>query len=464
MTLFEGAQKISALPQEKQQQFKQFFEQQIQHQIPLHIDLYLLLLFSLILIDIALKPSLSELGWLDYTRLALLSLLALAHRHTRLRTMRHLTVYALFLLNALYFHLPLIISGWTENPTGWTNNADAFFKLSLTLLSVGCTTFSLLHSSIIVVLHVLFLLASLTFSLPTEQAQALFVSLTTEWLVLFCLVYAILLVPLQRRIFRNIFAFKFILQEKNRLLADTLELLHTTEQQLAYQQKQRALSHMASGLLHEIINPVNCTLQALSYAQEVNAQEVNASPEVASTLKQVMTQQHHIASVVTELREFSLDRPNAEPQRVNLKNLIDQAIRLCHGELKAIDVRRNIPDGIDLTCHPNALMQVLINLMLNASDALHEHPSEPDAIIQIDAERTAEHVLINIRDNGKHRIETASLQSEPKPGRSALGLRICQTILRHHQGSLVLDSAPGSWTRACIQFPSERLSNQVAAT
>ena len=256
---------------------------------------------------------------------------------------------------------------------------------------------------------------------------------------------------------RNILALQFLLRDRNRMLSRTLRTLQVTEENLIQQQKHQALSHMAKGLLHEIMNPVNCSVQALQYAKDINE-----DPELGEAIDDAAAHQKRIADIVSDLIDFSVPHPEHAKELANLTGLINAATRFTKHKLRGIDLEIDVPETLTVPCYPSALTQVFVNLFLNAASALQSQLDRQPAIIHVSTTRDARTLDITLADNGCgipeeeiRRLTDPFYSTSDTPENLGLGLSICQTILRHHGGTLSISSALGQWTRVTLALPLE---------
>ena len=449
MKLLSGMDQIRQLPVYRQQRFERFFRTQYRHRVlPLFADVYLAIAFIgtlLFLAGLALSDEgRSILGTYVIYTLILTALIA-AHWFTRLRRAAPLVVYLVFINMATFSYLGYIVSGAAIAPV-----VGLFFFIS----SVGIITLSLLHTTIILITNlILLVLATAVATEPSAFAGTL-IGILTNWLILMCLVVAPLSAWFFSQFLRNLLALQYLLRDRNRQLSRTLETLRSTEQRLAQEQKHQALSHMAKGLLHEIMNPLNCASQALGFASAVNR-----DPEITDALDDTALHQKRIADIVSDLIQFSRPAPDQNREQADLHALVETATRLCRHQLRGINVRLSIPAEPRLTCYPSALIQVFVNLLLNAAAAIHD-TAQRAGTIDIDASLSSEHVTIEVQDNGMGiaeedmaRLTDPFYSTNDTPDNLGLGLSICQTIMRHHQGAMAISSEPGQWTKVTLTLP-----------
>lgn len=452
MKLFNGLQQIQQLPARKQRQFERYFKAHTRFRfLPKFADLSLLFVLIGTVAHILMRSAdvgLANLPVLNFVYLAVVGSFLVAHRFKAIRHRPPLIMYLVFVNMAIFSYLGFITSNGSVLP---------LIGLHFFLSFVGLVTLSLFHTLTMIGINLalLFLCSWVAAMGSGPAADAIIETVLLNWLVLMCLVIAPLSANFFNRFIRNILALQYLLRDRNRLLTRTFRTLKVTEEQLIQQQKHQALSHMAKGLLHEIMNPVNCSVQALQYARDISE-----DPEITEAIDDATLHQNRIANIVSDLIEFSVPHPEHTKEPAQLAELIQTAARFCSNKLRGIELRVSVPDGMTLPCYPSALTQVFVNLLLNAASAIQRQTSEEFGLIQISATQGPKEWVIEITDNGCG-IEADQLRKLADPFYSTsesgenlgLGLSICQTILRHHDGRLDISSEPGHWTRVSLHLP-----------
>ncbi len=450
MKILDGLRQVQHLPARKQRQFERFYSAQSRFRfLPVFADVSLLI--TLVGTIAHLMMLAAQLGLANVPRglflyIAILSALIVAHRVKPVRFRTPLIMYLVFLNMAVFSYLAFIKTGGDITPT-----IGLYFFISF----LGIVTLSPLHTLIMIAINLVFLFVATLVAMPEQAVAAKLQEVLLNWLVLMCLVVSPLLAVFFRRFVRNILALQFLLRDRNRLLTRTLRTLHVTEENLIQQQKHQALSHMAKGLLHEIMNPVNCSVQALQYAKDINH-----DPELGEAIDDAAAHQNRIAEIVSDLIEFSVPHPEHAKETANLTGLISTAARFCKNKLRGIELEIAIPDTLTVPCYPSALTQVFVNLLLNAASAMQERVDHTRALIRVSASRDTRNLTVAVTDNGCgiprediRRLTDPFYSTRETPENLGLGLSICQTIMRHHGGTLAIDSEPGQWTRVSLILP-----------
>lgn len=450
MNIFEGIKKVRQLSPKKQARFDRYFAVQSRYKLlPLFADFSLFISVSSAIIFISILAQqangFNNIHILNYVYAGIIAVLAIAHRTTKLRLTSPLIVYLMFSTMALFAYLHYISVGGGLKP---------LFGLQFFISSIGFLTFSLFHTLVILGVNFLLLYAATSVIAGPRDVLEMLIPLATNWFTLMCLVVAPISAVFCRWFFKNSFALQFMLNDTNKRLATTIRTLNNTENKLIQQQKHQALSHMAAGLLHEIINPVNSTTQALNYAKTINQDD-----EIREVLNDAIAQQSRVTTIVNDLKSFSSPKAEQNFEVKNFNLLVSQAMRLCQSILKDVKIVNALPEELSIPCYPSSTIQVLVNLFNNSASAFHTiNSTQPQ--IELSCQQTPSSYLISIKDNGQgikendlKRLTDPFFSTSNAPDRLGLGLSICQTIMRHHDGKMLVSSELHSWTQVVLEFP-----------
>ena len=448
MKLFDGLNQVERLPLGKRLRFKKFLNHQIKYRVlPLCCDLSLVLtligtvIHILILIE---SQGLGSVHALNYLNLAILILIAVCHQYKPLRRLAPCVVYLVFANMAIFTYL-----GYLATKGDITTIVGLFFFLS----SLGFITLSLKHTLIILGTNILILILASKLIRPDEGIFTITFSLVSNWFIFMCLIVAPLSACFNRWFLEQLFALQYLLNDRNRLLGRTLKSLKHTEQALINQQKNKALSHMAAGLLHEIINPLNSANQALQYAKSIEPGE-----EVKEAVSEAMLHQDRIVQLVSDLKQFSKPNQALILEKTDVVKLLEKALSFCRPSIKHIQTNNKLPQNISLKVHAPSILQVFTNIINNAARAMAE---KPNPILTINARKLANSIELVFEDNGcgieENTIEQLTepfYSTSEAPDNIGLGLSICQTVMRHHDGHIKIESELGHWTRVSLHFNS----------
>lgn len=455
MKLLSGLEQVNQLPAESVRRFHEFCRAQVAELTPrlLDIGFIFVVIGSILLFQTQPLDGLPAGQWhpLQQLYLFLLIGLGLLHRFSRIREFALVTLYIQFFLLAAYIYLEHVFTNTVPTPMN---------AVSLYLALTGFNTLSIKHTSILIGLNLALLYGTLFAISAPGQAFSLFTALTLNWWFISFMTMSLVACQFSCWLHANLFAFQFLIEENNSSLIQAVEKLNEKEQELIQQQKHQALSHMASHLLQDIETPVKQSLILLEQARQLNMNN-----EVLEAIDDATANQQRLNHILDDLKTFSTNTPDTPPELTSIKRLLEQAIKYCRNELDGIHITQTEVVDDQVTCYPNAFMQVLVNVLLNAADALANKKAEGLARIEIRLNRTGSDVVVTIQDNGKgirtdklHRLTEPFFSAREEQGyigqeRMGLGLSICQTIMKQHRGNIMIESELGAWTRVILSLP-----------
>lgn len=249
------------------------------------------------------------------------------------------------------------------------------------------------------------------------------------------------------------------LREERRQLQESLRQLKESQLQLFHSEKMRAVAGLAGGLLHEINNPVNFSLMAVRTLQK------RAEPEsvTADTLQDIHDGMIRISDIVGDLRSFA--HPEQERTRTVfcLSDAARSAQRFAQHELGDIPLVIQSSQAMrsEVLGAQSQIIQVLLNLILNSVHATHRRGEQPAGEIVVTAAIRQQRVAITVADHGigltadqLQQVREPFYSTGREPGEGlGLGLSICESIVRGHDGELVIESEFGQGTRVTFDLP-----------
>ncbi|WP_245918978.1 sensor histidine kinase [Melittangium boletus] len=252
------------------------------------------------------------------------------------------------------------------------------------------------------------------------------------------------------------------LAQEDRLLA--LEQLAESERKRRRAEAERAemerrlqLGQLASGVAHGVNNPLAFVKSNLNYLEQELAAVDKPSDirELRELLGETRQGVLRIQRIVADLRYFSREGATAEEQG-SPREAMEEARRRALGHMHSLgEVLLDVPDELPpVRLGQQHLMQVLLNLLLNAAEAVEGTKPRRPALIRLRARRTPSDVRVEVEDNGPG-IPSDVLPRlfEPffttkAPGRgSGLGLTLCQEYVARVGGSLTAENRPEGGAR-----------------
>ncbi len=227
------------------------------------------------------------------------------------------------------------------------------------------------------------------------------------------------------------------------------------EQQIIQSERLAAMGQMIGGFAHELNNPLTSIMGVAELLQENESSE-----PVRKQLAMLQQQARRAADVVQNLMYFSRP-PSPGKGTINLGELVQRTLHLHAYSLRKNNITVDfLPDASlpPLEGDPHQLMQVFLNLILNAEQAmrdvrdrgtlrvrLEKGTNSVSAIFQDDGPGIPVKILPNIFD---------PFYTTKRPGRgTGLGLSICKAILREHLGNIEASSGPGGGALFTVTLP-----------
>ena len=220
-------------------------------------------------------------------------------------------------------------------------------------------------------------------------------------------------------------------------LSATLKTLKNTRERLIREEKLAAVGRLASGIAHEIRNPVAMISSSLSTASHPET-ESEIREEMFSIAAQESKRLEHLTSdFLTYARPSHLNRSNVLISDMLLYII---GVTKAHATRRAIEISSELSEEISMDLDAPQVEGALLNLVLNAIDATPE-----GGTIKLSAAMDGEMLLIMIENSGSS-IPAADLDRifEPffttKPAGTGLGLAIARAAAKAHAGDLWLSS------------------------
>jgi signal transduction histidine kinase len=246
-----------------------------------------------------------------------------------------------------------------------------------------------------------------------------------------------------------------------RARTEALEQLAMSEHRRAQAERLASLGQLAAGVAHEINNP----LLAVSANVDLLAAEPGGAgldpAEAQAALDDVRLGIQRIAQIVRDLRDYARGGSD-ELQPCQVDEVIADALRLASFKLgKAIEVRRHCePDLPAVLIHRRKLSQVLLNLLVNAAEAVEEARTR-GPWVRVAAARAGGSVEIVIEDNGPGIAATVAsrlfepfVTSKPAGKGTGLGLALSREYVTSFGGTLELRPPRGAGARFAIVLPA----------
>lgn len=232
------------------------------------------------------------------------------------------------------------------------------------------------------------------------------------------------------------------------------------EAQLTQSEKLSSIGMLAAGVAHE----VNTPLAVISSYTQMLTKHAAGDSKLAPVLEKITQQTFRASEIVNGLLNFSR-KTASEFSPVSLNTLVRETCTLLEHQFRS--ARLHVVTELDpnlptIEGSQGKLQQVILNLMMNARDAMADVEA-PTLIVRTEA--TENSVTLSVSDNGSgieaehlHRIYDPffTTKNAPREGRhkgTGLGLAVSYGIVQEHGGRIRVESIVGSGTTFFLDFP-----------
>ncbi|MBX3266712.1 MAG: HAMP domain-containing protein [Acidobacteria bacterium] len=241
--------------------------------------------------------------------------------------------------------------------------------------------------------------------------------------------------------------------EMSRKMAEDLERLRRMNEQLQRADRLAAMGTLATGVAHEVNNP----LASISSLIQLIRSRKDNDPETLEDLDLVAAQIERIKRVTHDLTDFSRSRP---PGRafINVRDVVNSALQLANydASFNRLEIQTSVPAELpQILADASQLQQVLLNLFLNARDAMPQ-----GGMLEINAESSGNSVRISVADSGSGFDEHISrnafdpfFTTKPAGKGTGLGLAVCYGIVTAHGGTIEIRSGASGGAEIVIELP-----------
>lgn len=228
--------------------------------------------------------------------------------------------------------------------------------------------------------------------------------------------------------------------------------------QIAHLSRVATLSELSSSLAHEINQPLGIILSNAEAAAVLLAREPPDLDELREIVADIISADRRAAGVISRMRAL-LRREKPKLQETSLNDSINDALSLLNGEFLIHNVSMDVILKSDLPsvqADNILLVQVILNLITNACDAVADNPPG-QRVVRISTEANGEEVQAKISDNGSGLPQNPAQVFDPffttKASGLGMGLAICRSIIDAHNGRIWADSDEAGETTFHLSLP-----------
>lgn len=236
------------------------------------------------------------------------------------------------------------------------------------------------------------------------------------------------------------------------------------QQEVVHLMRVSMLGELAGGLAHELTQPLTAILSNAQAGRMLLAQPNPDLEEIAGILDDIITEDDRAGEVIHRLRGL-LKKGEVRHEAVDVNGLIESTLHLLHSEIisRRVAISTNLVPRLPLARgDPVQLQQILLNLLLNAIDAMEElSPSRRMIVVGSKLVEESEiEVSISDRGTGLPKTEKEEIFKPfftTKRRGLGIGLSICKSIIKSHGGSLTLENNVDEGATARFRLPTQRM-------
>jgi PAS domain S-box-containing protein len=237
------------------------------------------------------------------------------------------------------------------------------------------------------------------------------------------------------------------------------ELQHH-QQELAHVTRLCTLGEMASGIAHELNQPLTAIASYCESALALLELQPRLPESLVEIVKRTTEQAHRAAAIIRQLRDFTAKR-RGTMEALDIDALVRKSIRLLDWELRNTNTTIELQlaaEGRKILANKVQIEQVIVNLVRNSLEAIRE-ASRAEGHIAIQSNLLPNDLVeISVTDNGTgvSADMVACLFNSfrsGKPGGTGLGLSVSRSIIESHGGKLWFDEGHRNGARFCFTLP-----------
>ena len=239
-----------------------------------------------------------------------------------------------------------------------------------------------------------------------------------------------------------------------------------SQAQLVHAGKMGAMGAMTAGIAHELNNPIMGILNFIQYCLK----HTDDADKRFSVLKDAEQEVLRCSDIVQNLLTFSRMEQEGEEefQQGDLDEILRRVRKLLAYRIKADNIqmtRHMDPKTPHVWMKENNIQQVVLNLMDNAIDSIHQTEKKE---IHVDLRPEGHHVQLSIRDTGcgipeenQEKIFDPFFTTKSEGQGTGLGLSICHSIVSAHGGQIICESTPGKGSTFKVLLPIQMVVKSV---
>ena len=259
-----------------------------------------------------------------------------------------------------------------------------------------------------------------------------------------------------------------LIQDRRRRKAETEAAQQ--RQEVAHLTRVSVLGELSVSIAHEINQPLTAILSNAQAALHLLAQKSPNLEEIRDALKDIVDEDNRAGEVINRLRRL-LKKGERTQESVDINDLVRSTAALLHSELvsREISVKLDLGNRVLVTGDNVQLQQVLLNLVMNAMDAMVSTPKTLREVLISTREIEGGAIEVMVKDRGHGILPADSVRLfEPfyttKENGLGLGMSICSTIIETHGGKLILVNDERGGAIARFWLPTQKTAAGTRST
>jgi C4-dicarboxylate-specific signal transduction histidine kinase len=246
--------------------------------------------------------------------------------------------------------------------------------------------------------------------------------------------------------------------EERRRSQDNIDVSH---KQMVKSARMAAVGELAGGIAHEINNPLAIIQAHISRIRRSPGRD-DADIRIEDSSEKIIETVDRMTKIISGLKSVARESTNEPYESIKIKSLVKDALELASERYGAfgIDLRTDpIDPELEINCRPTQILQVLVNLLNNAFDAVIESKIR---WVYFEVDVIGEYFEFAVNDSGegvpekiREQVMDPFFTTKPLGKGTGLGLSISKTIAESHLGSLKID-CDALQTRFVLRLPADR--------
>ena len=238
----------------------------------------------------------------------------------------------------------------------------------------------------------------------------------------------------------------------SRVLWELIQHQSQTQTQLFRAEKMAGMGTFASGIAHDINNPLYILL---AYAE--NLLEETDNPKIQEQARSIIHAGKRIKAICQNITHYARAKKYLTPIPVQVEEKLSEALNIARYAtvLQDLSIVRQSDEKLEVLANPDELLQVFVNLMTNAIQAM-----DGRGTLTLSTSCQDELIKISISDTGPgipkenlEKIFEAFFTTKPPGKGTGLGLHNVKEIVKQYGGHLTVKSQVGTGTTFIIEFP-----------